>query len=230
MRKRQKMGGKLTMIHGYDDEDKTKVEVLSKSEAASQEDLDNVQSQLNGKANNSHTHDDRYYTESEMNAKLNAKQNTVTGGASTVVSANLTGNRVVVSNTAGKIGVSGVSSGELNNLSGSRSNIQDQIDTKASIVNIPGNYKLRAGTTVRNIEGGYTYDLFTDGELNQMLGVNNVSNLTCFVGVLNGDFEAHDNRADNVAYIASAGKWQVRFGDSAPAGQYRFNYIIVYFG
>ena len=28
---------------------------------------------LNGKANSSHTHDDRYYTESEMNTKLNAK-------------------------------------------------------------------------------------------------------------------------------------------------------------
>ena len=30
---------------------------------------------LNGKANASHTHDDRYYTESEMNTKLNGKAN-----------------------------------------------------------------------------------------------------------------------------------------------------------
>ena len=43
-------------------------------------------------------------------------------------------------------------------------------------------------------------------------------------------FEAHDNRADNVAYIASTGTWQVRFGDEASAGAYRFNYIVVYFG
>lgn len=32
-----------------------------------------VNTKLNGKANSSHSHDDRYYTESEMNTKLNAK-------------------------------------------------------------------------------------------------------------------------------------------------------------
>ena len=32
-----------------------------------------INTKLNGKANSSHTHDDRYYTESEMNTKLNAK-------------------------------------------------------------------------------------------------------------------------------------------------------------
>lgn len=34
-----------------------------------------VNNLLNGKAASSHTHDDRYYTESEVNAKLNAKAN-----------------------------------------------------------------------------------------------------------------------------------------------------------
>ncbi len=34
-----------------------------------------VNSALNGKANTSHTHDDRYYTETEMNSKLNGKAN-----------------------------------------------------------------------------------------------------------------------------------------------------------
>ena len=34
-----------------------------------------MNTKLNGKANASHTHDDRYYTESEMNAKLNGKAN-----------------------------------------------------------------------------------------------------------------------------------------------------------
>lgn len=32
-----------------------------------------INTKLNGKANSSHTHDDRYYTESEMNTKLNTK-------------------------------------------------------------------------------------------------------------------------------------------------------------
>ena len=34
-----------------------------------------MNAKLNGKANASHTHDDRYYTESEMNTKLNGKAN-----------------------------------------------------------------------------------------------------------------------------------------------------------
>ena len=34
-----------------------------------------MNTKLNGKANASHTHDDRYYTESEMNTKLNGKAN-----------------------------------------------------------------------------------------------------------------------------------------------------------
>ena len=41
----------------------------------------NIQTQLNNKAPSSHTHDDRYYTESEMDTKLNAKLNTSLKGA-----------------------------------------------------------------------------------------------------------------------------------------------------
>ena len=36
-----------------------------------------VSSLQSGKANTSHTHDDRYYTEAEVNTKLNAKENTL---------------------------------------------------------------------------------------------------------------------------------------------------------
>ena len=35
-----------------------------------------VDTKLSGKANTSHTHDDRYYTESEIDTKLNGKANT----------------------------------------------------------------------------------------------------------------------------------------------------------
>lgn len=37
--------------------------------------ITNLQSQLDGKANSVHTHDDRYYTETEMDEKLNGKAN-----------------------------------------------------------------------------------------------------------------------------------------------------------
>ena len=37
--------------------------------------MNNLNSKLDSKANTSHTHDDRYYTETEVNAKLNTKAN-----------------------------------------------------------------------------------------------------------------------------------------------------------
>lgn len=36
-------------------------------------DITLLKNSLNNKANSSHTHDDRYYTESEINSKLNGK-------------------------------------------------------------------------------------------------------------------------------------------------------------
>jgi hypothetical protein len=41
----------------------------------------NIQTQLDGKSTNGHTHDDRYYTETEIDTKLNAKLNTSLKGS-----------------------------------------------------------------------------------------------------------------------------------------------------
>ena len=46
-------------------------------------------------------------------AKFNAKQNTITGAATTIASANLTANRALISNGSGKVAVSAVTSTEL---------------------------------------------------------------------------------------------------------------------
>lgn len=82
----------------------------------------------------SHTHDERYYTETETNNLLASKQNTITGAASTVVSTNLGSERVVVSSAAGKIDQSTVTSAELLHLSGVTSGIQSQLNTITSNV------------------------------------------------------------------------------------------------
>lgn len=66
-----------------------------------------------------------------VNIELGTKQATVTGGASTIVSSNLTANRAVVSNSSGKVSVSAVTSTELGYLDGVTSNVQAQLDTKA---------------------------------------------------------------------------------------------------
>ena len=58
----------------------------------------------------------------------------ITGAASTVVTANLTANRAVISNGSGKIDVSTVTSTELGYLSGVSSNIQTQLGTKQATI------------------------------------------------------------------------------------------------
>lgn len=61
---------------------------------------------------------------------MNGKQATVTGGATTITSSNLTANRALVSNANGKVAASAVTSTELGYLDGVTSAIQTQINGK----------------------------------------------------------------------------------------------------
>ena len=83
-----------------------------------------------GAAEEEHTHDDRYYTETEMDEKLAAKATTISGAASTIASSNLTASRALVSNSSGKVGVSAVTATELGYLDGVTSKIQTQLNAK----------------------------------------------------------------------------------------------------
>lgn len=60
---------------------------------------------------------------------LGKKQNTITGGATTITSSNLTASRVLVSNSSGKVAVSSITSAELRYLDGVTSGIQTQINS-----------------------------------------------------------------------------------------------------
>ena len=64
---------------------------------------------------------------------LDGKQATITGAATTVTNNNLTANRAVVSNSNGKIGVSPVTSTELEYLRGTTSKVQTQLDNKLNL-------------------------------------------------------------------------------------------------
>lgn len=66
-----------------------------------------------------------------LQSSLDAKQATVTGGASTITSSNLTANRALISNGSGKVAVSEVTSTELGYLDGVTSNVQTQLDGKS---------------------------------------------------------------------------------------------------
>lgn len=66
---------------------------------------------------------------------LTSKQDVVVGAASTITENNLTVNRVLVSNSSGKVAVSNVTSTELGYLDGVTSNVQTQLNNK--LENIP---------------------------------------------------------------------------------------------
>lgn len=61
---------------------------------------------------------------------LGSKQDTITGGASTITDDNLTANRALVSDGNGKVAVSNVTSTELGYLDGVTSNVQTQLNKK----------------------------------------------------------------------------------------------------
>lgn len=65
---------------------------------------------------------------SNVQTQLNAKQASVTGGASSITSSNLTTNRALVSDSSGKVAASAVTATQLGYLSGATGNIQEQIN------------------------------------------------------------------------------------------------------
>lgn len=67
---------------------------------------------------------------SAIQTQLNAKQATITGGATTITTSNLTVSRALVSDGSGKVSVSAATSTEVGYLSGVTSAIQTQLGTK----------------------------------------------------------------------------------------------------
>lgn len=68
--------------------------------------------------------------QTDLQSALNAKQATITGGASTITSSDLTNNRALISNGSGKVAVSAVTSTELSYVSGVTSALQTQLNAK----------------------------------------------------------------------------------------------------
>lgn len=103
---------------------------------------------------------------------LNGKQDSITGGASTIISSDLTADRALVSDASGKVAVSEVTSTELGYLDGVTSNVQTQLDSKlstapvASVNNKTGAVELSASdvgavglTGDQTIAGNKTFSL-----------------------------------------------------------------------
>lgn len=71
---------------------------------------------------------------SALQTQLNAKQATVTGAATTIVSSNLTASRALASDASGKVAVSSVTTTELGYLSGVTSALQTQLNSKQATI------------------------------------------------------------------------------------------------
>lgn len=98
----------------------------------------------------------RFVTDAEK-AAWNAKQAAITGGASSIVSSDLSASRALVSSTSGKVAVSGITLSELERLDGARSNLQDQIDAKASSTHSHSLFDLSDVYTVAQMAGHVLY-------------------------------------------------------------------------
>ena len=148
-----------------------------------------------------HIADTDIHVTAEDKSNWNGKQAAITGAASTVTSSNLTANRVLVSNSSGKITAhSSVTSAELGYLDGVTSNIQVQLNNKANSSEIPtkvsqltndSGYALSSNIgngTVTIVQDGVTKGTFT---LNQS-GDTTVT-LTSGIG-LTATYDATNNR------------------------------------
>jgi len=72
---------------------------------------------------------------SNIQTQIDSKQATITGGATTITSTNLTNNRALVSDATGKVAISAVTDTQLGYLSGATGNIQSQINIISGAVN-----------------------------------------------------------------------------------------------
>ena len=72
------------------------------------------------------------YSSQKIETEIDTKQDTITGAATTIVDSNLTTNRALISNSTGKVEASSITNTQLGYLSGVTSNIQSQLNNKAS--------------------------------------------------------------------------------------------------
>ena len=119
---------------------------------------------------------------------------TITGGASTIESSNLTASRALVSNSSGKVAVSAVTSTELGYLDGVTSNVQTQLNNKAASSHTHSYLPLSGGTisgilTVANegsnANSGGIKMLNSSGTALKVMHVGNTNNLAIGSGLFN---------------------------------------------
>lgn len=114
--------------------------------------------------------------DSALAGAVAGKQNTITGGASSITSSNLTANRALISNGSGKVAVSTTTNTELGYVHGVTSAIQTQIDSKQATITgaattITGSNLTTNRALVSNGSGKVAVSAVTSTELGYLDGV-----------------------------------------------------------
>lgn len=113
---------------------------------------------------------------SAIQTQLDGKQATISGGASTIASSNLTASRALISNSSGKVAVSAVTSTELGYLDGVTSAIQTQLNGKQATISggastIASSNLTASRALVSNSSGKVAVSAVTSTELGYLDGV-----------------------------------------------------------
>jgi hypothetical protein len=113
---------------------------------------------------------------SAIQTQLNTKEATITGGATTITSADLTASRALASNASGKVAVTTVTSTELGYVSGVTSAIQTQLDAKqatitGSATTIDTESLTASRAVISNSSSKIAVSATTDTELGYLSGV-----------------------------------------------------------
>ena len=168
----------------------------------------------------SHTHDDRYYTEGEIDNLLSRKSD----------ESHIHDDRYYTEN-------------EINNLLSDKSDkshthddryyteneIDEKIENKFAPITSVGNItRMRGGTQVVTFSNNGTGSkLFTDSQVNSWFGVTNSNATNTAVFASNGDGTACSAHVDGATHRGS--EWYAVLGSSF-TGSARINYMIVYWG
>jgi len=113
---------------------------------------------------------------SAIQTQIDSKQATITGGATSIISSDLTASRALTSNASGKVAVSTVTSTELGYVSGVTSAIQTQLDSKqptitGSATTIDTESLTASRAVISNSSQKIAVSATTDTELGYLSGV-----------------------------------------------------------
>lgn len=117
-------------------------------------------------------------------------------------------------------------------IDGSNKDLTDKIvemkSNITSVVSFNKNItKMIGGSKIVTAKASTSVQVFTNSEINAVLGVNDSSNENTIVSMTNGDASV---QPAHVGSSYSKGAWNAVFDRNAYAGNFRINYVIFYFG